>query len=261
MMDKTCTLAQAIAAIAPGSTLAIGGLMLHRRPMAAVRELIRARVGDLTLLGATLGLDADLIVGAGLARRVRTCYFGLEAFGLAPMFTRAASDGTLEIIEETETSLACGLRATLARVGFVASPAWMGTDFLRARPDVRTVADPYTGETCVAFPAIAPDAALIHAIEADPMGNAILGGNLAVDWELSLTARTVVVTAERVVPRLSAEADLLGRRVTHVVEAPRGAAPTSCYPLYPMDAEAILAYVEACQSDRFQEYLSAWLES
>ncbi len=261
MTDKTCTLAHAVAAIRPGSVLAIGGLMLHRRPMAAVRELIRARIGDLTLLGATLGLEADLIVGVGLARRVRTCYFGLDVFGLAPMFTRAASASALEIVEETETSVACGLRATLARVGFIASPAWRGTDFLRVRPDVRTVADPYTGETCVAFPAIAPDAALIHALEADPMGNAILGGNLAVDWELSLTARTVIVTAERVVPRLSAEADLLGQRVTHVVEAPNGAAPTSCHPLYPMDAEAILAYVEACQSDRFQEYLSAWLET
>jgi len=261
MMDKTCSLAQAIRAIAPGSLLAIGGLMLHRRPMAAVREIIRARIGDLTLLGATLGLDADLLVGAGLARRVRTCYFGLEAFGLAPMFTRAASAGTLEIVEETETSIACGLRATLARVGFVASPAWLGTDFLRVRPDVRTVADPYTGETCVAFPAIAPDAALIHALEADPLGDAILGGNLAVDWELSLAARTVIVTAERIVPRLSAEADLLGQRVTHVVAAPNGAAPTSCHPLYPLDAQAILAYVEACASDRFQEYLSAWLQT
>ena len=261
MMDKTCSLAQAIRAIAPGSLLAIGGLMLHRRPMAAVREIIRARIGDLTLLGATLGLDADLLVGAGLARRVRTCYFGLEAFGLAPMFTRAASAGTLEIVEETETSIACGLRATLARVGFVASPAWLGTDFLRVRPDVRTVADPYTGETCVAFPAIAPDAALIHALEADPLGNAILGGNLAMDWELSLAARTVIVTAERIVPRLSAEADLLGQRVTHVVAAPNGAAPTSCHPLYPLDAQAILAYVEACASDRFQEYLSAWLQT
>lgn len=261
MIDKTCTLAQAVAAIAPGSTVAIGGLMLHRRPMAAVRELIRARVGDLTLLGATLGLEADLLVGAGLVRRVRTCYFGLEAFGLAPMFTRAASAGDLDIVEETETSIACGLRATLARVGFVASPAWMGTDFLRVRPDVRTIADPYTGETCVAFPAIVPDVALIHGLEADPMGNAILGGNLAVDWELSLTARTVILTAERVVSRLSAEADLLGQRVTHVVAAPNGAAPTSCYPLYPLDAQAILAYVEACQSDRFQAYLSAWLET
>lgn len=261
MIDKTCAMSQAVAAIAPGSTVAIGGLMLHRRPMAAVRELIRARVGDLTLLGATLGLEADLLVGAGLVRRVRTCYFGLEAFGLAPMFTRAASASALDIVEETETSIACGLRAALARVGFIPSPAWMGTDFLRVRPDVRTIADPYTGETCVAFPAIAPDVALIHALEADPMGNAILGGNLAVDWELSLTARTVILTAERIVSRLSAEADLLGQRVTHVVAAPNGAAPTSCYPLYPLDAQAILAYVEACQSDRFQAYLSAWLET
>ena len=42
--------------------------------------------------------------------RVRTCYFGFEAFGLAPMFTQAGNLGDIEIVEESEASLSFGLR-------------------------------------------------------------------------------------------------------------------------------------------------------
>ncbi len=41
-----------------------------------------------------------------MVRRTRTCYFGLEVFGLAPMFTYYANRGELEVLEETEASLA-----------------------------------------------------------------------------------------------------------------------------------------------------------
>ncbi|NIV39780.1 MAG: CoA transferase subunit A, partial [Anaerolineae bacterium] len=56
----------------------------------------------MTLVSLTCGFESDLLVGAGRVRRVRTCYFGLESFGLAPMFTRKATAGELEVVEETE---------------------------------------------------------------------------------------------------------------------------------------------------------------
>ncbi len=260
-VDKRCSLEQAVAEIAPGSLVGIGGLTLYRRPVAAVREIARAGIGNLTLLGLTLGFEADLLVGAGLARRVRTSYFGLEAFGLAPMFTQAAGDGNLEVVEETEASIVFGLRAAMARVGFMPSRAWAETDLPRVRKDVRTVEDPYTGDVYTAFPAIAPDVAIVHAREADALGNAVLGGNLAVDRELSTASPTVIVTAEKVVETLSAEADILGQMVTFVVPLPRGAQPTSCYPDYPLDAAELLRYVEACRDGKFRQYLKAWLET
>jgi len=222
----------------------------------------RKRIGkgteNLTLLCFTAGFESDLLVGAGLVKRVRTCYFGLEAFGLAPMFTQAATAGTLEVVEETEASLALGLRATLAGVGFMPGRGWLGTDMLKVRPDVRVIADPYTGEDVVAFPAIACDVAVIHALRADRVGNAVLVGNLAVDVELSLVAKRVVITAEEVVERLEGPVDLSGIPVTAVVHAPRGAWPTSCYPLYPVGGEELLRYAESCP-DGFEEYLSGFL--
>jgi glutaconate CoA-transferase subunit A len=209
----------------------------------------------LTLLSLTCGFESDLLVGAGRVRRVRTCFFGLEAFGLAPMFTELATAGRLEVVEETEASLAFGLRATLARVGFMPSRAWLGTDLPRVRPDVKTVRDPYNGEEYVAFPAIRADVAVIHTQVADRTGNARLGGNLGLDRELALVSDQVIVTAERLVDRLDGPLELARVRTTAVVEAPRGAWPTSCYPDYAIDGDELLDYVEACSGGEFEAYL------
>jgi len=258
--DKVVSLAEAAALVHDGDTLALGGMTLYRRPVAFVRALLQREQPprDLTLLCFTAGFESDLLVGAGLVGRVRTCYFGLEAFGLAPMFAQAATAGTLEVVEETEASLAFGLRATLAGVGFMPGRGWLGTDLLKVRPDVRVIADPYTGEEVVAFPAVTCDVAVIHALRADRAGNAVLGGNLAVDAELSLVAERVIVTAEEVVERLEGPLDLSGIPVTAVVHAPRGAWPTSCYPLYPVGGGELLRYTELCP-DGFEEYLSGFL--
>lgn len=259
-MDKLVSMAEAAALVRDGDCLALGGMTLYRRPVSFVRALLRRQEPPraLTLLCFTAGFESDLLVGAGAVERVRTCYFGLESFGLAPMFTQAATAGDLTVVEETEASLACGLRASLARVGFMPSQAWLGTELFEVRPDVQVIEDPYSGEEVVAFPAIACDVAVIHAVQADRAGNAHLGGNLAVDLELALVAQRVIVTAEEVVDSLERPADLAGNPVTAVVHAPRGAWPASCYPLYPVDGEELLRYTERCP-DGFEGYLGDFL--
>jgi len=262
-MDKVISMAQAAALVRPGDTLTLGGMTLYRRPVAFVRELLRLGTGDLTLLSMTGGFESDLLVGAGLVRRVRTCYFGLEAIGLAPMFTAAAQAGSLEVMEETEASIAWGVRATMAGVTFLPSGAWRGTDLPKIRPDVRTVSCPYTGQVYMAFPALRPDVAVIHVQVADRQGNAVLLGNLALDQEWALVADKVIVTAERVVEtaeELQGQLALVGQVVDAVVECPQGAWPTSCYPYYPVDVGAIMDYVEACHRGDFSAYLAWFLK-
>lgn len=258
---------QAAAALVPsGCTLALGGMTLYRRPLAFVRALLERfyRSGeprDLTLLAFTAGLESDLLVGAGMVAQVRSCYFGLEIFGLAPMFTYFANRGELQVIEETEASLAFGLRAQMAGVGFMPGRGWLGTDLPALRPEVRTVIDPYSGEELVAFPAICPDVAVIHALRADEDGNAQIGDNRGVDEELVLTARTVIVTTEQIVPELP-RVDLIGPLVHQVVLSPGGAAPTSCHPLYALDGEALLAYTEQVSDPpSFAAFAQRWLQA
>jgi glutaconate CoA-transferase subunit A len=264
MADKLITL-QAAAELVPeqGASIAFGGVTLYRRPMAFCFALLERhrRAGapsGLTLLSFTSGLESDLLVGEGMVSTTRTCYFGLEIFGLAPHFTRAASDGSLRVQEETEASLASGLRATMAGVGFMPSLAWIGTDLPRLRPDVRSVIDPYSGEELIAFPAIKCDVAVIHALAADRSGNAQIGGNQGVDRELSLTAGTVIVTAETIVPAL-VHADIPAPTVTAVVEAPQGAWPTSCHPLYPFDGRELLHYTQSVGKGTYQALVDRWL--
>jgi glutaconate CoA-transferase subunit A len=264
-MNKVISLEQAVETVQTGQTLALGGMTIYRRPVAFVRTLVQRRLNtgapvDLTLLAFTAGYESDLLVGAGLVQRVRTCYFGLEIFGLAPMFTYCAGRGEIDVIEETEASLAFGLRAQMAGIGFMPGRGWLGTDLPRLRPDVHTIVDPYTGEELMAFPAIRPDVAVIHALRADTDGNAQIGKNRGVDEELALTAHTVIVTAEEIVPELT-EADLVAPFVHWVAAAPGGAAPTSCHPLYPVDGEALLAYTEQVSDPAsFQVYTQSWLK-
>jgi glutaconate CoA-transferase subunit A len=176
------------------------------------------------------------------------------------MFTHHANRGEIKVIEETEASLALGLRASLAGIGFLPARAWLGTDLLQLRPDVHTITDPYTNEELVAFPAIKPDVAVIHAIKADREGNAIIGTNKGVDEELTLAADKVIVTAEEIVERLD-RADLVTQFVDAVVPAPQGALPTSCHPLYQIDGDALLNYVEKVNDPAsFETFLPQFLK-
>lgn len=264
LTNKLVSLEQAAAWIPSGCTLALGGMTLYRRPVAFVRSLLRryratGEPDNLTLLCFTAGLESDLLVGAGMVSRIRSCYFGLEIFGLAPMFTYFANRGEIEILEETEASLAFGLRARAAGVGFMPGRGWLGTDLPSLRPDVRTVIDPYSGEELIAFPAIYPDVAVIHALRADADGNAQIGDNKGVDEELALTAGKVILTTEAIVPDLT-KADLVGPFVHGMALAPGGAKPTSCHPLYPLDGEALMAYTEQVSDPAsFDAFLARWL--
>jgi glutaconate CoA-transferase subunit A len=259
-MDKLISIEQAVEMVTAGSMIGLGGMTIYRRPVAFVSALVKRFVqtgapGDLTLMTFTAGPESDLLVGAGMVSKVRTCYFGFEIFGLAPMFTYCANRGEIEIIEETEASLALGLRARMGEIGFMPGRAWIGTDLPKLRPDVKTIIDPYTGETLMAFPAVAPDLSVIHAIKADPAGNAQIGENLAVDQELALASEKVIITAEEIVTELT-KADIVAPVVTAVVHAPGGAKPTSCHPLYPVDGEALLQYVEnVSDSESFQRFV------
>jgi glutaconate CoA-transferase subunit A len=244
--------------------LALGGMTLYRRPMAFVRSLIRryletGRPGGLTLLNFTAGMESDLLLGAGMIDTLRTCYFGLEIFGLAPMFTHLANLGKINIIEETEGSIALGLRAGMSGIGFMPGRGWIGTDLPGLRSDVKTILDPYTGEELTAFPAIKPDLAVIHAITADREGNAVIGDNKAIDNELALVSDQVIVTTEKVVDKLE-RVDLIAPLITAVVHTPGGAKPSSCHPLYPLDGLAILEYVETVSNPATcQAYIERWL--
>lgn len=261
-MTTFITLQEAASHISDGATIALGGMTLYRRPVAFVRALLAqpSPPQDLTLMSFTCGYESDLLIGAGCVSTIRTCYFGLEAFGLAPMFTERANRGYLRILEETEASLVLGLRARMSGVGFMPALAWAGTDLPRLRPDITTIVDPYSGELLTAFPAIHLHTAILHGLEADRAGNVRLNNNQGIDFELAYAADTVIITVERVVDQLTQSTTgpiLPMPGADFIALAPRGAWPTSCYPDYPISGGELMRYVDMCNAGRFSDYLSA----
>lgn len=261
-MGRLTTL-EALAPIATdGDAIYLGGMTLYRRPIALLRALLVGGARRLTLLSFTSGYEGDLLVGAGRVAAVRTCYFGLETFGLAPMYTRAATSGDVRVMLETEATLAQGFRAALAHTGFMPARALLGTDFLKARPDLKTVTCPYTGLVVLAVPSLAPDVALIHATLADAEGNACLEGNHALDREAAMLAKRTIISAERIVPTSAlprGRVDVPADAVADVIEAPRGAWPTSCFPDYGVDGLEILKYITHAGTGSFDAYLEAFM--
>lgn len=259
-MTRFISLPEAAALIHDGQTIALGGMTLYRRPVAFVLEVLRrsSPPKELTLLCFTAGYESDLLVGAGCVQTVRSAYFGLQEFGLAPMFTDYAQAGKIDIVEETEASIVMGIRAALSGVGFMPSNAWIGTDLPKLRPDVQSVIDPYSGAKLTAFPAISCDVTVLHGLEADHEGNVRLNNNLGIDMELVYLADSVIITVERLVEKVqpSAEGLMIPRPgADYVVHAPRGAWPTSCYPDYPIGGGEIMDYIDACNAGNFHQYL------
>jgi glutaconate CoA-transferase subunit A len=200
------------------------------------------------------GMATDWLIAGGCVRRLIMGLTSFEGFGLAPAFRRAAQSGAVEVEEWSEHTLICALQAAIAGVPYMPTRAGLGTDMLALHPD-RTweVVDDRSGQRFVACAALKPDVAVVHVHEADRLGNARMDPKLVwFDSELVKAARTVIVTAERIVdtdtfraaPHQTAWPSYA---VDHVVEAPKGAWPTACWPEYSYDGDFYLAYQRAAR--------------
>jgi glutaconate CoA-transferase subunit A len=267
VINKRMDLAQALQQIRNGDTIGIGGMTLYRKPMAFVRGLVRRQLRDLTVMGMCSGFEAELLAAAGSLGTLRTCYFGLEFLGLAPILRKAVEQGRVKVVEETEYTIAVGLQAALMRVPYLPSrDCEVGTDFFRIRPDLRRAPCPVTGEELTWFPALAPRVAIIHAPMADEQGHTWLGGQHSVDAQLAMAADYTIVTAEKIVTTAEIKtaqggAGLVSFMVDAVVEVPGGAHPTSCYPDYPLDVVHLTNYLRQARSGSASQYLSQYVHT
>src|SRR5688500_13259587 len=78
----------AVSRVEDGMTVAIGGFINSSHPMMVVRELIRGGRRNLTVVGAaSAGLEVDLLIAAGVARKVVAPYVGAEGLAaIGPAF-------------------------------------------------------------------------------------------------------------------------------------------------------------------------------
>lgn len=264
------TAREAVAEVADGATIGIGGIINSCHPMAIVRELIRRRVGDLHIVGLASGLEVDMLIAAGLVRRVSTPTVTAEGLRpIAPAYRRAAQAGELEVWECDEAIVYAALRAAAHRVPFAPWPAGLGTSLPEVNDGMEEIASPFGGRPVLAIKAIELDFAFAHAGRADRFGNVQPIGSGFGDRALARAARRVVYTVDRVISnrdvRLNPDATSIAG-VDAVVQAPFGAHPFASPGHYVADVPMLEDYLAACDrwvkgGDRgeLDEFFERWV--
>jgi glutaconate CoA-transferase, subunit A len=240
-----------------GATVGVGGTWLSSRPMAAIRQLIRAGRRNLRVVSLTGSLDVDLLVGSGAAESVTFCFVSLGPFGLAPRFRAAAEAGAIAVDDHTGHGLTTALEAAARGLDFLPFHGPLGTSYA-AR--YGTVVSPSTSRPVESAAALPLDVALLHAEAATPDGHCLLAGTVGVDLVTARAADRVIVTTERLVDRLpqSGARYLTASEVDLVIPAPWGAHPVAHVPDYGLDWRALLDYADAAVTD---EGFDAWLSA
>ena len=246
----------------PGDRVALEGFT-HLIPFAAGHEIIRQRIGELTLIRMTPDLLYDQMIGAGCARKLVFSWGGNPGVGSLPRFRDAIEHGwphPIEIEEHSHAAMAHAYAAGAAGLPCAIFRGYLGADLPAVNASIRRVECPFTGERLAAVPALRPDVAIIHAQQADRDGNVLIEGILGVQKEAALAAARTIVTVEETVDRFAPHGRnaviLPSWTVTAVVEAPGGAQPSYAHGYYPRD-NAFYAGWEAIARDR--DRFRGWL--
>lgn len=260
-MDKVIPIEAIRTEIRSGDTIALGGGGLVRKPMGLVEEIVRSDISDLTLVTVLGGPDVDLLLGAGRVKRLIYAYVGFDFAGLAPNFRRAREEKKVDFIEGSEYILIAALEAAVRGIPFMPVRSGLGSDLLRINPQLKEFVSPFGGEKLVAVRAIQPDVALLHVNYADRSGYGQILGDRFLDPLCARAAKKTILSAEKLVETKKIEESfkdtaILKLWTSKVVEIPRGAGFTSCFPDYPADLARAQDYLNhAVSEEKFKEYL------
>jgi glutaconate CoA-transferase, subunit A len=252
-IDKVRDVTSALEAVQDGCRLGVGGILLQRKPLAALLELVERGARGLHFYSFLGSLDAEILAAYGALEEAHVGYVGFEQLGVAPAFEAGVREGAIAVREYTEYLFVSGLRAAMAGLPFLPTKGGTGSQVLEDL-GLTTVTCPYTGVELVAAPAIELDVALIHAEVADADGN-VLGPTdrsflFDFDANLARAADHVIVTVERVAERDEVRRNnhrtlLYGFEVDAVVPLPGGAAPTGLTAEQGADVGALARYLAA----------------
>ena len=266
--DKRVSLAEAAALVRDGDTVVGGGCCYSRTPWAMLTELLRAGRRDLTLCRNLMSYEAELFLTTGAARKLIASWVGIGLRWGIPKVFREYVERDPQIYEEW-SHLSFGMRLMAASMGmpFLPTASLLGSDLLDRTP-AQHIRCPFTDELLVAVPALVPDVAVIHVHRVDAEGNAQVEGPVYMDVEYARAARTVIVTAEEVVPsetivRHADRTVIPGFVVDAVVEVPFGAYPHECHGRYEADFAHFDTYTEMVSGggvDGVQTYVREYVE-
>ena len=260
-LEKWVSLSEAVNKINDGYQIGLGGNALNRAPMALVFELWRQKKKNLRLVTTAGGLEVDLLCLAGLVESVDAAFISYETeFGLAKHYRKSVESGIVKANEHSCYTLICALRAACTGVEFMPIKGLTDSDLLKVCDYFDTVIDPFSGRHVNVVKKMEPDVSLIHADEADEMGNVFIEGPLYDDVLLSKASKKLIVSVERKVSSTKfrhgkRKPQIPGFLVSKLVHAPKGALPTSCSPNYGICKEGVKALSQIKGFDEIDQWI------
>ncbi len=234
-----------------------------RCPMSLVREIVRQGIGDLQLAGQGV-LENDLLIAAGLVKKLDITYHGYEVFGISPVLRRACESGDVETVEWSNAALAWRFKAAAMGVPFLPVRSMLGTDTFRYSA-AKEILDPFTGQKLCALPALTLDVGLIHVHRCDEYGNAQIDGISGFAAEMARASKRLIISTEEIVPteviQREPERTIIPYYIVDaVVLAPGGALPGEMPYVYWRDEEHMRLYFEmAKDADGVKRYIQEWV--
>jgi glutaconate CoA-transferase subunit A len=244
--------------------------------MLIIRELIRQNqqereIKNLTLIGGfSLGIQIDMLVGAGLVGTVICPYIGFESFyGLGPNFRRAIENNEIKNIEIEEGGSLYGLQAAAKGLPFHPFPGNVieGTDFPKISPEIyKQIISPFDNSTYYVVPPLKPDIAILHSQYSDVFGNSIYLGAGSIDSTMAEAADRVILTCDEIVPldwvrQEYVRTHIIGHFVTELIQEWFPTHPCSSHGMYHHDEAFINLYLRHARAGQqsFQEFLEKYV--
>jgi glutaconate CoA-transferase subunit A len=248
--EKLTTVEDAVARVRDSDHVAVGGCLFSRTPMALVREMLRQRRTGLTLSRNLMCTEGEFLMVAGAVERVVTAWMSIGLpWGVSKILRHYVESGTVAFEEWSHLALGLRFRAGAMGVPFLPALTMLGSDLVGVG-GLKTIADPYTGQTLAAVPALFPDVAVLHVHRADRFGNCQIDGYPHMDADIARAAATVLVTTEEIVPEETTRRHpdrtvVPGFLVDALVHVPFGSFPHECYGLYEADFDHFAEYTAA----------------
>ena len=252
-----------------GDTIFLGGFA-HLYPYAFVHEMIRQKKTNLTLCKHSPELMADMMIGAGLIKKLIFGWFGNPGVGSSHCFRRAVEKGIpqpIEIEEYTHFALTSRLKAASMGLPFLPTKSIIGSDLAKYNSNFKFMDCPFTGEKLCLVPAMNPDVALINVQRADALGNSQVWGAICDIREGAFASKKVIVAAEEIVSTEVIRRDpnrtvIPYFLVNAVVEEPWGCHPSYAMGYYDRDNDFYIDYDTKTRTvEGFEEYLKEWVYS
>ena len=234
----------------------------HLIPHASAHEVIRQKIGNLTIIRMTPDVIYDQLIGMGLVKKMIFSYAGNPGVGLLRRFRDSVEKGwpnKIEIEEHSHSAMAHAYEAGAAGLPCAVFRGYLGAELREVNPNIKTIICPFTGEELTAIPSLKPDVAFIHAQKADKKGNILIEGILGVQKEAVLASKRSIVTVEEIVENLNSHPNatvLPDWTVSSICHVPGGAHPSYARGYYKRDNASYIEWDKiASDRDGFKNWM------